>query len=108
MSRCHSLEKNIPNIITREPERCSKIHLKKVGSVEVALEVWKTGLEAARELLTSRGQFVFSLSIAMDIANFTTDTYKAFRFALLPVLDLIFEATGWKVTLTTGGPLEGT
>ena len=98
----------MPNVITREPERCSKIHLKKVASVEAALEAWKTGLKAARKLLTSRGQFIFSLSIAMDIANFTTDTYKAFRFALLPVLDLIFEATGWKVTLTTGGPLEGT
>ena len=43
----------------------------------------------------------------MDIADFITDAYKAFRFALLPALDLIFEATGWKVTLTTGGPLEG-
>lgn len=43
----------------------------------------------------------------IDIADFITDAYKAFRFALLPALDLIFEATGWKVTLTTGGPLEG-
>jgi hypothetical protein len=98
----------MPNVITREPERCSKIHLKEVGSVEAVLEAWKTGFKAARELLISRGQFIFPLSIDMDIADFITDAYKAFCFALLPVLDLIFEATGWVATLTTGVPLEGT
>ena len=94
----------MPNVITREPERCSKIHLKKAGSVGAALEACKTGLKAARELLTSRGQFVFSLSINMDIADLITD---AFCFALLPVLGLLFEVNRWKVALTTGGLLEG-
>jgi hypothetical protein len=76
--------------------------------VEAVLEACKMGLKAARELLTSRGQFIFPLSIDMDIVDFITDAYKASCFALLPVFDLIFKATGWVATLTTGEPLEGT